>query len=49
MIYINIFHTKNNIKLYLKTLEKVFSDISKKKINKLPKSQICFKPIKKKN
>ena len=49
MIYINIFHTQKNIKIYLKTLEKVFSDISKKKISKILKSQMCFKPIKRIN
>ena len=49
MVYINIFHTQKNIKIYFKTLEKVFSDIAKKKIGKIPKSQICFKPIKRIN
>ncbi len=31
MIYINIFHNKKNIKKYIKVLDKVFYDISKKK------------------
>jgi glutamate-1-semialdehyde 2,1-aminomutase len=45
MIYINIFHNKNNIKKYISNLEKIFSDISKKNINHLLKSKLCFKPI----
>jgi len=45
MIYITIFHNKHNITKYTKVLEKVFSDISKKKINKILKSNLCFKPI----
>ena len=44
-IYINIFHTKQNIKKYINTLDKVFYDISNKKINKILKSKIYFKPI----
>lgn len=45
MIYINIFHNKNNIKKYIKVLDKVFKDISKKNIKKILKSKVCFKPI----
>ncbi len=45
MIYINIFHNKNNIKKYVKVLDKVFKDISKKNIKKILKSKVCFKPI----
>ena len=45
MIYITIFHNKHNITKYTKVLEKVFSDISKKKINKILKSNLCYKPI----
>ncbi len=45
MMYITIFHTKNNIKKYMKILDKVFYDISKKNIRKILKSKVCFKPI----
>jgi glutamate-1-semialdehyde 2,1-aminomutase len=45
MIYITIFHTKDNIKKYIKTLDKVFYDISKKNIKTILKSKVCFKPI----
>ena len=45
MIYITIFHNKNNIKKYIKVLDKVFFDISKKKLKDILKSQLCFKPI----
>ena len=45
MIYITIFHNKNNIKKYIKVLDKVFFDISKKKLKNILKSQLCFKPI----
>ena len=45
MIYINIFHNKKNIKKYLKVLDKIFYDISKKKIKNILKSKLCFKPI----
>ena len=45
MIYINIFHNKINIKKYMKILDKIFKDISKKNIKKILKSKICFKPI----
>jgi len=45
MIYINIFHNKKNIKKYIKVLDKVFYDISKKKIESILKSKLCFKPI----
>ena len=45
MIYINIFHNKTNIKKYIKVLDKIFKDISKKNIKKILKSKVCFKPI----
>ena len=45
VIYITIFHTKKNIYRYIKTLDSVFSDISKKNINKILKTKVCFKPI----
>ena len=45
MIYINIFHNKKNIKKYIKVLDKVFYDISNKKIESILKSKLCFKPI----
>ena len=45
MIYVTILHKKNNIKKYIKILNKVFHDISKKNIKKILKSEICFKPI----
>jgi glutamate-1-semialdehyde 2,1-aminomutase len=45
MIYITIFHNKKNIKKYLKILDKIFYDISKKNIKKILTSRVCFKPI----
>ena len=45
VIYVNIFHIKNNIKKYIYTLDKVFNDISKKDIKKILTSKECFKPI----
>ena len=45
MIYINIFHNKINIKKYMKVLDKIFKDISKKNIKEILKSRVCFKPI----
>ena len=45
LIYVTIFHNKMNIKEYIKVLEKVFCDISKKNINNLIRSKISFKPI----
>ena len=45
MIYINIFHNKSNINKYVKVLDKIFRDISKKNIKKILKSKLCFKPI----
>ena len=45
MIYITIFHNKNNIKKYIKILDKIFFDISEKNIKNILKSEICFKPI----
>jgi len=44
-IYITIFHNKKNIKKYLKILDKIFYDISKKNIKKILTSRVCFKPI----
>ena len=49
LIYVNIFHTKDCIKKYINVLDKVFSDISKKDINKILKSKECFTPIKRIN
>ena len=49
VIYINIFHTKNNIKKYIKILDRIFKDISKNNINNILKSKECFKPIKRIN
>ena len=45
MIYVTIFHNRNNIKKYIKILDKIFNSISKKNIKKILKSKICFKPI----
>ena len=45
MIYITIFHSKENIKKYIKVLEKVFYDISNKKIKSILKTKVCFKPM----
>ena len=45
MIYITIFHSEENIKKYVKILDKVFFNISKEKIKNILKSKICFKPI----
>jgi glutamate-1-semialdehyde 2,1-aminomutase len=45
VIYITIFHNKDNIKKYIKILDKVFYDISKKNIKSILKSKVCFKPI----
>ena len=44
-IYVTIHHNKENIKRYIKILDKVFYDISKKNIKTILKSKICFKPI----
>jgi len=49
MIYITIFHNKNNIHKYIKTLDKIFYNFSKKNIKKLLKSKVCFNPIKRIN
>ena len=49
MIYINIFHNEKNIRKYIKVLDKIFYDISKKKLKNILKSKICFKPIKRIN
>ncbi len=45
MIYITIYHNKDNIKKYVKTLDKIFYYISKKNIKNILKSKVCFKPI----
>ena len=45
MIYITIYHSEENIKKYVKVLDKVFFNISKEKIKKILKSKLCFKPI----
>ena len=45
MIYINIFHNEKNIKKYVKVLDKILKDISKKNIKNILSSKICFKPI----
>ena len=45
IIYVTIFHRKNNIKKYIKILDKVFYDISTKNIKNILKSKTCFKPI----
>jgi len=45
LIYVTIHHNKDNIKKYIKILEKVFYDISKKNIKIILKSKPCFKPI----
>ena len=45
LVYVNIFHNKSNLKKYTRVLNQIFSDISKKNINKILKSKECFKPI----
>ena len=45
MIYINIFHKNKIIKKYKKVLDKIFFNISQKKIKKLLKTKVCYKPI----
>tara|TARA_B100001175_G_scaffold251358_1_gene218717 strand:- start:29280 stop:30572 length:1293 start_codon:yes stop_codon:yes gene_type:complete len=45
MIYINIFHSAKRIEKYKKVLDKIFSNINKKKIKKILKSKVCYKPI----
>ena len=45
VIYINIFHDKENVKKYARVLDKVFKNISKNNIKKILKSKVCFKPI----
>ena len=45
LVYITVYHEMKNIKKYVKILDKVFSDISKKKIKNILKSRLCFKPI----
>ena len=45
MVYINIFHNKNNLIKYEKVLDKIFFDISNKNIDKNLKTKVCYKPI----
>ena len=45
LIYVTVFHEKNSIKKYIKILDKIFYDISKKDIKKMLKSKVSFKPI----
>ena len=45
IVYVNIFHNKNNIKRYADILNKIFYDISTKNIKKILKSKVCYKPI----
>ncbi len=49
MIYVTIFHTKSNIRKYVKVLDNIFYKISKNKISNILKSKICFQPIKRIN
>jgi len=49
VVYINIFHSKNNIKKYIKILDMIFKDISKKNIKNILNSKECYKPIKRIN
>jgi glutamate-1-semialdehyde 2,1-aminomutase len=44
-VYINIFHNQKNLKKYAKVLDRIFYNISFKKIKKQLNSKICFKPI----
>ena len=45
IIYITIYHTKDNIKKYLSCLDKIFKDISNNKIKNKLNSKICYTPI----
>jgi glutamate-1-semialdehyde aminotransferase len=45
MIYISVFHNKENIQKYIKILDKIFHKIKNKNINSILKSKLCFKPI----
>ncbi len=49
LIYVTVFHNQDNIKKYIRVLDKVFFNISKKKIKNILKSKLCFKPIKRIN
>ncbi len=49
MIYVTIFHTKSNIRKYVKVLDNIFYKISENKISNILKSKICFQPIKRIN
>ena len=44
-IYITIYHEKKNIIKYIKSLDQIFLDISKKNIKNDIKTPLCFKPI----
>ena len=45
LVYVNIFHDKNNLKKYRRVLERIFFDISKRNIKKLLNTKISYKPI----
>ena len=45
IIYITVYHTKDNIKEYLSCLDRIFKDISNKKIKNKLNSKICYTPI----
>lgn len=49
LVYVTIFHNKRNIQKYIKILDRIFSDISKKNLNDILKSDLCYKPIKRIN
>ena len=42
-------HNKRNIQKYIKIVDRIFSDISKKNLNDILKSDLCYKPIKRIN
>ena len=45
IVFVNIFHNKNNIKKYTDILDKIFHEISTKNIKKILKSKVSYKPI----
>ena len=45
MVYINIFHDKNNLIKYEKVLDRIFFDISNQNISEKLKTKVCYKPI----
>ena len=45
LIYVTILHDKKNIQKYIKVLDQIFFDISKKNINKILRTKVCYKPI----